>query len=546
MTIEPGFTADRFMPDWLRRRAGGLPEQMALMALQGRWTFAQLDRQVDLAARRLQALGVEPGQRVAFLLRNGAPFVIWLHAVGRVGAVVVPLNTRLTPAELAWQLGDGAVHFLITDEEFHGTAVEAARQTAAARQAAARQAAARQTVAARPSLTLLTVDDEGLPVTPAGADTGTPEEAAPSTAPLRERIDLAAVHSILYTSGTTGRPKGAQLTYGNHWWSAVASALNLGLRHDDRWLACLPLFHVAGLSILLRSVIYGIPAVVHPRFDPAAVNQAIERDGVTMVSVVAAMLQAMLEEQGDRPYPDHLRCILVGGGPVPRPLLEECARRGLPVVQTYGLTETASQVATLSPAHALDKLGSAGRPLLPNEIIIAGDEAAPAPEMPSLPPYQVGEIWVRGPTVTPGYFRRPQDTARAIQSGWLRTGDLGYFDEDGFLYVVDRRDDLIISGGENVYPAEVEAVLAAHPAVAQAGVAGIPHPRWGQVPAAAVVLRPGTQAAAGELKDFCAQRLARYKIPAHIIFVDELPRNAAGKLVRHQLARLLSQGQPGA
>jgi len=466
--------------------------------------------------------------------------------VGRVGAVVVPLNTRLTPAELAWQLGDGAVHFLITDEEFHGTAVEAARQTAAARQAAARQAAARQTVAARPSLTLLTVDDEGLPVTPAGADTGTPEEAAPSTAPLRERIDLAAVHSILYTSGTTGRPKGAQLTYGNHWWSAVASALNLGLRHDDRWLACLPLFHVAGLSILLRSVIYGIPAVVHPRFDPAAVNQAIERDGVTMVSVVAAMLQAMLEEQGDRPYPDHLRCILVGGGPVPRPLLEECARRGLPVVQTYGLTETASQVATLSPAHALDKLGSAGRPLLPNEIIIAGDEAAPAPEMPSLPPYQVGEIWVRGPTVTPGYFRRPQDTARAIQSGWLRTGDLGYFDEDGFLYVVDRRDDLIISGGENVYPAEVEAVLAAHPAVAQAGVAGIPHPRWGQVPAAAVVLRPGTQAAAGELKDFCAQRLARYKIPAHIIFVDELPRNAAGKLVRHQLARLLSQGQPGA
>src|SRR5690606_37049521 len=209
-------------------------------------------------------------------------------------------------------------------------------------------------------------------------------------------------------------------------------------------------------------------------------------------------LQAMLEEQGDRPYPDHLRCILVGGGPVPRPLLEECARRGLPVVQTYGLTETASQVATLSPAHALDKLGSAGRPLLPNEIIIAGDEAAPAPEMPSLPPYRVGEIWVRGPTVTPGYFRRPQDTARAIQSGWLRTGDLGYFDEDGFLYVVDRRDDLIISGGENVYPAEVEAVLAAHPAVAQAGVAGIPHPRWGQVPAAAVVLRPGTQARSEE------------------------------------------------
>src|SRR5690606_1073203 len=187
---------------------------------------------------------------------------------------------------------------------------------------------------------------------------------------LREHIDLGAVHTIIYTSGTTGRPKGAQLTYGNHWWSAVASALNLGLHGDDRWLACLPLFHVAGLSILMRSVIYGMTAIVHDRFDAERVNRAIDEDGVTIVSVVATTLQRMLEARGRRPYPPHLRCLLAGGGPVPRPLLEECHRRGLPVVQTYGLTETASQVVTLAPDDALRKIGSAGKPLLPNELRI--------------------------------------------------------------------------------------------------------------------------------------------------------------------------------
>src|SRR5690606_22452106 len=233
------------------------------------------------------------------------------------------------------------------------------------------------------------------------------------------------------TSGTTGRPKGAQLTYGNHWWSAVASALNLGLHGDDRWLACLPLFHVAGLSILMRSVIYGMTAVVHDRFDPERVNRAIDEDRVTIVSVVAATLQRMLEARGDRPYPGHLRCLLAGGGPVPVPLLEECHRRGLPVVQTYGLTETASQVVTLAPDDALRKIGSAGKPLLPNELRIvplgarsmeepgAAEETGPPA---AAPPGHVGEIAVRGPTVTPGYFRDPESTARALRDGWLYTG----------------------------------------------------------------------------------------------------------------------------
>jgi O-succinylbenzoic acid--CoA ligase len=208
----------------------------------------------------------------------------------------------------------------------------------------------------------------------------------------------------------------------------------------------LPLFHVGGLAILVRSAIYGIPALVHQSFDPAAANRAIDQDGVTIVSVVSAMLQRMLDERGDRPHPPALRCVLLGGGPAPRSLLEACVWRGVPVVQTYGLTEAASQVATLAPADALRKLGSAGQPLLPNELRIEREGASASAG-------QVGEILMRGPTVMCGYANRPEETARALQDGWLHTGDLGYLDDEGYLYVVSRRSDLIITGGENVYPA---------------------------------------------------------------------------------------------
>jgi O-succinylbenzoic acid--CoA ligase len=220
--------------------------------------------------------------------------------------------------------------------------------------------------------------------------------------------------------------------------------------------------------------------------------------------------------------------MLLGGGPAPRPLLERCARLGVPVSQTYGLTETASQVATLPPQDALRKLGSAGLPLLPTEVRIERDD------MPA-GPGEVGEIVVRGPSVTPGYLDRPDATARAWRGGWFHTGDLGRLDEEGYLYVLDRRDDLIVSGGENVYPAEVEAVLLAHPAVADAGVVGVPHAEWGQVPVAVVQRRAGTAVTPEELIAHCAARLAKYKVPAAIHWQDALPRNAAGKLLRRVL-----------
>ncbi|MFN3336348.1 MAG: o-succinylbenzoate--CoA ligase, partial [Thermomicrobium sp.] len=342
---------------------------------------------------------------------------------------------------------------------------------------------------------------------------------------LRRDVEVDAVHTLIYTSGTTDRPKGVLLTYGNHWWSAVGSQLNLGVLPDDRWLLCLPLFHVGGLSILFRSVIGGFTVELHERFDAARANEAIEQ-GVTLVSLVGTMLWRMLEERGERHYPVHLRAVLLGGGPAPRPLLERCAAVGLPVLQTYGLTETASQLATLVPEDALRKLGSAGKPLYPNALRIVRPDGSLAE------PGEPGEIEVRGPVVTPGYWQRPDLTARAFCDGWFRTGDIGYLDQEGYLYVLDRRADLIVTGGENVFPAEVEAVLLGHPAVAEAAVIGIPDVEWGQRVVALVVLRRGMTATANELITWCRTRLAGYKVPKMIRFVEELPRTASGKLQR--------------
>ncbi|HLT59303.1 MAG TPA: o-succinylbenzoate--CoA ligase [Limnochordales bacterium] len=541
------------MPDWLARRAQLTPEGVALIADGRRWTFAELDAQAQALAWQLAAMGVGPGQRVAVLLANSPAFVTCVHALPRLGAVLVPLNTRLAPPELAWQLEDAGARLLVHDADHSEKAQAIAQQVPgilrmrlAADQRPALLKGGRRAAADGPQALGASMAAQGPgPAGAAGAaraaeavprvpEVAAETEAAAGPVPgdggpaLRDWVDLAAIHSIIYTSGTTGRPKGALLTYGNHWWSAMASCLNLGLVPGDRWLACLPLFHVGGLSILLRSVIYGIPVVLHRRFDAAAANRAIDEEGVTIVSLVAVMLSRMLDERGGRRYPAHLRAVLLGGGPAPRPLLERAVAAGVPVLQTYGLTETASQVATLAPEDALRKLGAAGKPLFPNRIRIVRD-GRPAP------PGEVGEITVAGPTVTPGYWNRPDATAAALADGWLRTGDMGYMDPEGYLYVVDRREDLIISGGENVYPAEVEAVLMAHPAVAEAAVVGVPDERWGQVPVAYVALRPGQPCTEAQLVAFCRERLAGYKVPARVTFVPELPKGASGKILRRAL-----------
>lgn len=501
--------SERSLPDWLAHRAATTPDRRALVASGREWTFAQLDAEATTMARRLAALGVRAGDRVATLLHNGAAPAILVHATLRLGATLVPLNVRLGEAEVAWQLADAAPRVLI---------VEGRTATLADR-------------ARRESPALLTV---GLDPAAASHVGGVPLDAvAQADVPLRLAHAPGDVLAIIYTSGTTGQPKGAMLTVGNFWWSAIGSALNLGTHTDDTWLACLPLFHVGGLSILLRSAIYGITAIVHDGFDAGVVNRAIVQERVTIVSLVAVMLQRLLDAHGEQPYPDTLRCVLLGGGPAPRPLLERCARIGIPVVQTYGLTETASQVATLAPEDALRKLGAAGRPLYPNALRIVAADGADAPTG------EPGEIVVRGPVVMAGYAGRAEATARAIVDGWLHTGDIGRLDADGFLHVLDRRDDLVVSGGENVYPAEVEAVLLAHPSVAEAAVIGMPDDTWGQRVVAVVRLHDAgavTADVAEVLRAHCRAHLAGYKTPREFrLVLEPLPRTASGKLRRGEV-----------
>ncbi|MDQ0337497.1 O-succinylbenzoic acid--CoA ligase [Caldalkalibacillus uzonensis] len=501
---------EQTMPFWLKQRALLTPGRTAVVGDGEQVTFGELNQRARRLAYFLAGLGVRRGDHVALLMTNRLLTVELIHAISYLGAVIVPLNTRLTPAELAWQLNDVEASLLIYDTAY-GDKVEQLKDEVSCQICADSQ-----------------LD---------GVNAGQVDDHQVS---LVEHIALDDVHTIIYTSGTTGRPKGTLLTFGNHWWSAIGSSLNLGLHADDRWLCCLPLFHVSGLSILMRSVICGMTVVLHDKFDPQRVNEAIGRDKVTIISVVTAMLTAMLDTLSTERYPEHLRCVLLGGGPAPLPLLKACVSRSIPVYQTYGLTETASQIVTLSPDDILAKVGSAGKPLFPAQLRIVSD----GQEMGA---GQIGEIIVKGPNVTKGYYKREDATAQAIQDGWLYTGDLGYVDEDGFLYVVDRRNDLIISGGENVYPAEVESALLAHPDVKEAGVTAAPDPKWGAVPVAFIVTREGATLTEAELVAYCTQRLARYKVPKKIYFVSQLPRNASNKLLRRELRSLVQQErQPGA
>jgi len=486
------------LPDWLAHRAAVLPQTEALCSLEGSLNYAELNERVLGLAGALQSAGIVAGERVAVLAGNSVELVEAIHAVPRLGAVLVLLNCRLTAPELAFQLADADARLLLC----HAPTAELAA------------AAAEMARIAPPVMLPLAAHEAGTTV-----EIHTPGD----------------VHSIIYTSGTTGRPKGAMLTFGNFWASACASAFNLGVHAGDRWLACMPLFHVGGLSIVLRSAIYGTAVVVQSGFDEAAVARALHDEHITHVSLVPSMLQRVLDTD-DRPSPAALRVALIGGGPVPPPLLERALGRGFPVIQTYGLTEAASQVATLAPADAAAHLGSAGKPLLVTQLRIDAARGEP------------GEILVAGPTVTPGYFRNADATAAAIVGGWLHTGDIGRLDADGYLFVLDRRDDLVVSGGENVYPAEVEAAVLALPGMREAAVVGLPDATWGQLVAVAVVCdepfdRPAFDAA-------LRAKLAGYKRPRVVERVSELPHTASGKvqrrLVREQLAaRVHASEGPG-
>lgn len=477
------------MPNWLMQRAFLTPDRIAIETKEEKITFFALHEKVVSVCENLAYLQIKKGQKVAVLMKNGMEMIAVIHALSYIGAIAVLLNTRLSREELLWQMEDAEVICLLTDQIFEPEQV--------------------------PVYTFEEVENE-------------PKQSVV----IQEEFSLAEAMTIIYTSGTTGKPKGVILTYGNHWASAVGSSLNLGLRDDDCWLACMPMFHVGGLSLLMKNIMYGMRVLLVPKYDPDFIHQAIQTKGVTIISVVAKMLTDLLERLGNETYPSSLRCMLLGGGPAPKPLLEACVQKGIPVYQTYGMTETSSQICTLSADYMLTKVGSAGKPLFPCQLRIEKDGKV-------MPANVEGEIVVKGPNVTRGYFKREDATRETIVDGWLHTGDLGYVDDEGFLYVLDRRSDLIISGGENIYPAQIEEVLLSHPLVLEAGVVGKSDETWGQVPVAFVV--KAGQVTEEEMIHFCEEKLAKYKVPKAVYFLHELPRNASKKLLRRELRQLLEE-----
>lgn len=497
--------------DWLRARAEASPDATALRIDERGWRFNELDGLVSRLCGRLRAEGVVAGTHVGILMPNSLAAVAHIFALVRLGAVLVPLNTRLMAAELAWQLERADCALLVCTPSL--------------------EARARAAVRARP---LLVAPEKAKAFEPWLGD------QPPLPGSSEAALSFDAHQAIVFTSGTTGYAKGAIVTFANHFWSAVGSAFRLGVSPDDRWLVCLPLYHVGGLAILFRSCLYGTTVVLHNGFDVEAVCHSLATEAISLISLVPTMLQRLLHEKLTAADAPRLRLALLGGAALPPDLAEAAQRAGIPVATSYGLTEAASQVATRLPSEKPAKPGSVGRPLLFTRVAVVDDDDR------ELPPGEVGEMVVAGPTVMAGYYGDPETTAAALRGGRLHTGDLGYLDGDGDLWVLDRRGDLIISGGENVYPAEVERVLREHPAVALACVVGLPDAEWGQRVAAVVTLHRPDQATEEELLAFTRERLAGYKQPRLLVLADDLPQTSSGKIQRRTVAEQLLAGQSAA
>ncbi|WP_172371824.1 o-succinylbenzoate--CoA ligase [Sporosarcina jiandibaonis] len=474
------------IPNWLKQRVYLTPHKIALTYHGESWTFKQVEEKSMTLARKLKANGLTNGDRIALLGPSNDEMVFIIHACMLLGLEIVMLNSRLTKKEIEWQVDDSAASVVLIADEFEKLLGESTSKL---------------------SFSEIQASDECM-------------------FEVEELWDPERTITIMYTSGTTGFPKGVRQTANNHTSSALSSVLNLGLEENDVWLCSMPLFHISGFSILVRSVLYGMEVKLYDKFDAQKVYEDIRQGSVTRISVVSVTLDKILREFEKHGTVAHasFKTMLAGGGPVPIDYLERAQTCDIPVLQTYGMTETSSQTATLSSQDAIRKIGSAGKPLFFNQIKI--NEARS--------PRENGEVYIRGPHVTPGYIGHVSDQNPLID-GWLPTGDIGYFDEEGYLYIVDRRSDLIISGGENIYPAEIENVLASHPFISEAGVCGKDDDEWGSVPIAFVVVTENVSDE--ELRVFCRERLASYKVPKAFCFVEELPRNASNKLLRRELKK---------
>ncbi|MFE0703160.1 long-chain fatty acid--CoA ligase [Streptomyces sp. NPDC058872] len=475
------------------------PERPALRLGERVITYAELDEGSARAAALLRSQGVRPGDRVALMLPNVPEFVFLYYGILRAGAVVVPMNPLLKTRETEYHLADSGAARLF---EWHQAPGEGAQGAAAA--------GVPHTTVEPAGFAAMLAACEPLPGV---ADTGGEDTAV-----------------LLYTSGTTGRPKGAVLTHAGLRHNTEVNSVEIQrMTPDDVVVGCLPLFHIFGqICTMSAAVRSGASLVMIPRFEPGAVLDAIARERATVFEGVPTMYAALLQHPSDADL-STLRMCISGGASLPVEILHGFERRfGCPVLEGFGMSET-SPVVTFNHPDKPRKAGSIGTPIRDVAVRLLDEEGR------DVTPGEIGELAVRGPNVMKGYWNRPEETAATIPDGWLRTGDLARADEDGYLYVVDRKKDMIIRGGYNVYPREIEEVLHEHPAVALAAVVGVPHPELGEQVAAVVVLRPAAQASGDELREYVKERVAAYKYPRHVLLVDELPLGPSGKILKREI-----------
>ncbi|MBP1745668.1 MAG: long-chain fatty acid--CoA ligase [Deltaproteobacteria bacterium] len=500
---------------WIEKWARIHPEKIALISEDVPYSYLDLNRRVNRLSNFFLDMGMEKGDRVAVLLRNCRQYIEIFLALSKTGGILVPLNWRLALPETEFIVRDSSPRFIIFDEEFAGNAAMLRERISVFKEIFCTSGESKRTSevpdwAIEYESSLMTYPD-----------------SSPYTAWESGGEDP---HIIMYTSGTTGLPKGAILSHQKTFFNVLNAGIYFDLTSHDIAMIARPLFHSGGLIVEFAPILYrGGTAIVRKRFSAQQILEVVEKERVTILELPATVYNIMLHECDIARYDlTSVKCFFTGGERIPVALLKAYAEKGIIISQIYGLTEV-STIFWLPASRAMEKMGSVGQPAFHGEVRIVDGKGKPVKSG------EIGEIAVKGPIVMNGYWKRPDLTRQVMKGGWLHTGDLARFDEDGFAYIVDRKKDMFISGGENVYPAEVEKALFGHPAILDAAVVGVPDDKWGEVGKAFIETKEGHSIAIDEIRSFLDDKLARYKIPQYIEFIKKLPKTASGKIKKNLL-----------
>ena len=503
------------VPDWIAYHRSVYPDATAQLDLaSGRFlSYQQLDERVGRVAAFLKQLGLGRGDRVAFLALNSTDITDLVFACWRIGASALALNFRLTAPELAFIVGDATPRAILVDTALADLAAELKTETSIEHW----------------------IQSDGL-----GGNSPFEDAIAKQTPlPAPETGNLYSDEAMLmYSSGTTGKPKGVIITHEMMTFAGINAQTGFDMNRSTVTLAAMPLFHIGGFVMVTNPIYAGGTAIVQRAFEPGQTLATFNDPdlGVTSFLGVPAMYNAM-KAHPDVDTTDFSRVVtmLAGAETVPAALVEWWMERGIFIQEGYGMTETAASSCALPKDYVATKVGSAGKQLMHSEMRIVREDGSTAD------PDELGEIWMRGPTITPGYWNRPEANQESFVDGWFRSGDIGCRDKEGFIYIEDRIKDMYISGGENVYPAEVENVLYAFDQVAEAAIIGVPDNQWGEAGCAVIVLKDGTELELSEIHEACSKSLAKFKWPRHLTFMDALPRNATGKVLKFELRKSIPE-----